>query len=774
MALSAVVTAAVVVPCLRAADGPGIQVQVGGDVAPAVAARIPELLEAAGARLRVAKPGRGETPASLALAIGECPEARAVIGDADCRGLGDEGFVARSAVNKGRPVIAVRGPGVAFGAYAVLERMGFGFLHPLRPHVPRALRGIPPGLSLRETPMWAVRGTQIHTMHPLELTELLNGWGNGSPDDEAGWRAMLPEWERYLEWALANRQNRVTWVLLEARSWQAFSRGPVRQARLKRLVDRAHAWGHQVGLDVPLALVQQHAWTMIRETGDPQRESTQLRQSIDWLAETGVDFLTTESGFSEFTHPDDRRMLAWMNEATRYLLERHGKKLYIKIHCSTGQYARHFVDPATGQPLNFNFLPQLADQRLGVMPHTVQHYGLDDPAPTYGNRDFSEMERFMTQEAARREVLWHPETAYWVSFDIDVPLFLPLYAERRVHDVRRIARRMPAPGARPAGQLVFSSGWEWGYWLNDAVALRAAWNPHLEATSDSEAFRRVLLEILGPFGDAAPQMAQCLADAAAMQHRVLIRGEVSGRPPSEIEMLNGQAYLQGWETWDEVGIMLGALPGVEPVATQPRRLGLVDMRNPLYPGPRFEQAVKPLLAEVQQVSAEISSRIAALGSQVPPPAREYFDEFRDASRITALRAAQVRALYDYVDLGPGRPRERAARLEDARSALREAEGVVQKREAAYRVPADRIAAWRANPTAYDFTYLWTVRSLHYWRRDEGKATHAPWSPCYMNIVNPVDVAFGEGRWASIASRIRALGERVPGLRALTRCLGEPP
>ena len=42
-------------------------------------------------------------------------------------------------------------------------------------------------------------------------------------------------------------------------------------------------------------------------------------------------------------------------------------------------------------PLNFNYLPIYADPRLGIMPHTVQFYSYDDPAPTYGNANFSGM-----------------------------------------------------------------------------------------------------------------------------------------------------------------------------------------------------------------------------------------------------------------------------------------------------------------------------------------------------------------------------------------------
>lgn len=29
--------------------------------------------------------------------------------------------------------------------------------------------------------------------------------------------------------------------------------------------------------------------------------------------------------------------------------------------------------------------------------------------------------------------------SYWVNYDVDVPLFLPLYADRRLYDMRKIA-----------------------------------------------------------------------------------------------------------------------------------------------------------------------------------------------------------------------------------------------------------------------------------------------------------------------------------------------
>ena len=40
--------------------------------------------------------------------------------------------------------------------------------------------------------------------------------------------------------------------------------------------------------------------------------------------------------------------------------------------CSTSQVCDNFLDPVTGVPVNFNFLPTFATSKLGVFPHTVQ------------------------------------------------------------------------------------------------------------------------------------------------------------------------------------------------------------------------------------------------------------------------------------------------------------------------------------------------------------------------------------------------------------------
>jgi hypothetical protein len=52
-----------------------------------------------------------------------------------------------------------------------------------------------------------------------------------------------------------------------------------------------------------------------------------------------------------------------------------------------------------------------------------------------------------------RQLITH--THITQNYDIDVPLFLPIYAHGRLSDLRAIA------ATKTLGQINFNSGWEW-------------------------------------------------------------------------------------------------------------------------------------------------------------------------------------------------------------------------------------------------------------------------------------------------------------------------
>ena len=81
--------------------------------------------------------------------------------------------------------------GAVVGAYAALEHLGFAFLHPLQAYSPSAIGMEFKEFDILEAPYWPARIFHIHTQHPLEVTEVLQGmdipmFGPHGPDCEKG------------------------------------------------------------------------------------------------------------------------------------------------------------------------------------------------------------------------------------------------------------------------------------------------------------------------------------------------------------------------------------------------------------------------------------------------------------------------------------------------------------------------------------------------------------------------------------------------------------
>lgn len=751
-------------PSLRSSRVTSCGVQFGDDVSSVVRDRVVALLKSTGGldvEVLDASADAVRTGKHVVIGFGDTTVSRLLIRRSQVTALGPEGFVIAGDEAGGTRFYAAWGNarrgatdaviGNGFAAFALLEKLGFAFLQPLAPTVPRELAQ-PSAFTVSERPALEMRGIHLHTMHPIELTHVLNGWGPGGPDDEAGFESLCGEWSLYLDWLMANRQNTVEWVLLEDDAWATFSRSSVRQERLALLNAMADDYGVTTVASAALRLKQQHAFRLIREDGDLASQSAQLRATVDWLAAAGFDSISTESGTSEFTHEAADLMLGTMNELARYTDERYGMPTSIKVHASTGQTVSGFADPVSGGDLNINFLPYYADARLAVMPHTVQHYGLDDPAPTYGNTSFANIQQFAALAATQRDVIWYPESAYWVSFDIDVPLFLPLYAERRIHDLRLLH----AAGVPLRGQMLFSSGWEWGYWLNDALAARASWTLQEPSSTDQEAFTAALNQVF----PAQQPLVSALAAIANHERSLLILGEYGLTVPSTVVRRNGQAYLQGFEAFDDVADLAADTNLAARLRTQPDKLGLVELRNPFHAAPSTDE-LDGLLRAMERTFA---SDAATLAAALPANAPGAFVDLAEAMRMTAWRAEQVHSLYSYA-AGRG-----SVHLANARRVLGNALELSSRH--AYHADAARIAGWGPNPTAYRFGYLWTARTLYYWFRDEAKADVAPVSPCYLNILNFLEIGFGEGI-SGIAADIVGAVSSIPFVGSLAECLVDP-
>lgn len=56
--------------------------------------------------------------------------------------------------------------------------------------------------------------------------------------------------------------------------------------------------------------------------------------------------------------------------------------------------------------------------------------------------------------------------------------------------------------------------------------------------------------------------------------------------------------------------------------------------------------------------------------------------------------------------------QKTALLLSGRDVLNQAQQVMDRRVANFRVPTERVAGWRAGPTVYPFGYIWSTKSLY--------------------------------------------------------------
>jgi hypothetical protein len=770
-------------PQSLSSDSPSVSLTFGKNVPPVISQRVAGLMKSAIPNLNNGNCSSGKK--HISLVFGNAPESQITAAEKTAL-ASEEGFIIKSKVNGNCLEISADGKssaltnfkssrGVGYGIYAVLQDMGFKFLHPLRPDIENVKLDfqILGSISRTEEPYWKKRAIHLHTMHPMELTNVLNGWGVSGPNDRAGWEQMLPYWSYYLEWMTAHKQNEAEWMLLWTPEAGAFNQSDDRQARLKKLTDTAKSWGADVGIVTPVRFIQQNGWTLLRTKRDHpekpqvrQENINEILQNIDWILKCGFTSVGGELGEGEFTKTDPSATLDELNAIANRLGAQNPPVDYrVKIHISQDMDTNVYKDPQTGKNLNFNYIPLFGDTKIGVMPHTVQMYALNDPAPTYDTKDFSDMFRFLKMASSgagrgKREVLYYPETSYWVSYDVDVPLFLPVYPYRRVEDLRLIAAdeisgEMSRSKSRITGQDFFTSGWEWGFWFNDVITAEAAWNPHMEAATTEEAFKK-LIKVTLRLDNTTQVLAEQLGTVAKHQHELLIKGLVNGVPPSKIEKRTGMAYLAGIETYDELPMWfreyVPKFVGVSIPLTQPNKFRedwAFKQAFYLSEG-KYKKELKPLLtsmADVFQNDASSMRSVAAglLGKGYTSELRD----FTDGTQIVSNRANFIRNLYE---ARLSRAKNKNYKSEQAylnlQNILKTTLQITERRKNNIPMnPLHRplISNWESagydNPTDYHYGYTWTSYNRFYWKREFNKLTYdgADGITCYMNTVMPSEI-----------------------------------
>ncbi|MBK9031075.1 MAG: hypothetical protein IPL61_07025 [Myxococcales bacterium] len=564
--------------------------------------------------------------------------------------------------------------GAQYGVAEVFELLGYRFRHPFDTYAPTRPTPDPEALarlSVVREPAMAVRGLHLHTLHPIEALYAL--W---EPTDD-GVRAR-----RIFDWIVKNRGNFVQWVALD--DILEPTRGAAWQADTAALLDAAHRRGLKVGIGLQLfgASSLQAGYDLIDDPDRPAAE--QIAERLPRLTD-GLPFDTYELSFGEFFGADPATFIATIDEAYAQLHARSPQAdVTAVIHVGDSPEQRVTY---MGEDLIYYFLVKFADPRIVPQVHTVMYYDLfEDAGGAYHHQTFAEHRTFLLDRLrAGLRVQYKPETAYWVAFDNSVPAYLPLYLRSRQLDRDRIAAAATAGGYGPLREeLLFSTGWEWGYWQNDAAGLRADFEP---PTS-------VLAQLEDTYRPDHPELPARIVELAEAQHDGLIVDRLA-------------AYQAGRDALIDRGAAAG-------IIAAPDRIDVDDVAA--LSATEREQFAADVGAKLEAYAARLAE-VAARTERLPATDR-WAAEVIDGVAMARLRAQFVAAIYRTVVLAArGDAAPATAALDEATATMAAAQVVVARRHADRHDRDQRLIEGNANRTIYQYGYLRFAHDLCFWQRE---------------------------------------------------------
>ncbi|MER2560199.1 MAG: hypothetical protein ABTQ32_05760 [Myxococcaceae bacterium] len=587
----------------------------------------------------------------------------------DCYRIDRDG--SRLVISGGLPL------GVQYGVAHVLELHGYRFHHPWKTYVPPDFLPIDPAAYGQEhAPEVDVRrGLHLHTLHPIEA--LYDFWVPSAKNLEGA--------RRTIDFVVKNRGNFVSMYALDditnddekTRAWRAHT---------KQILAYATSRGVDLGIAIQLfgKANLQLSFDLIDDETSPNALAELERRLHVLLDET--PYASVQVAFGEFFKADPAQLVQKVDETYAALQRvRPGVEMVCSVH--VGNFPDLRVDYMGVRQLYY-FLIRYANPAIVPWVHTVFFYNLyDDAGGAYLHDDFSEHRAFLEERVRTgKPVAYYPESAYWIAFDNSVPTYLPLYMKSRHLDLARLK-----DAGRLRQHVLFSTGWEWGYWQTDVATLRMTYE--LPSTWSDP-----VREQFAPFAEkglAAADLVRRLGDA---QYDGLLTKRLA-------------AYLASRDEVIEVGKARG-------IVSQPDRVLFGDLRA-MTPSERaaFVTRVLDPLEQLAARQTELDDALVALGLPLDNP---WLAELSDGFAITAGRSRFIHALYRAVAVS-SEGGDAAALLKSAEDELAKAETVVRRRRNALWDP-DAIEVLRNNdnPTFYDYGYLREADTLCFWKRERAQ------------------------------------------------------
>lgn len=608
--------------------------------------------------------------------------------DRDRRYIDPEGYHLTTDARGDLHVYARSDVGAVYGLYHIAMDLGARWIHPEETHFvpytrtrlpyyateevhtglqpePNPLQTPSPTMGQLHAPSFVRRGFHHHTQHPIIASDVLL-----RPGDPAR-RAYASHLIRYLA---RNRQNTLSFHLLKTVDLDAWV------PYMADIAQEAKAHGVTVGCVLSFADQQQNNFKLLDLASDTPA-ADQIAAGLDRVLQAGLGFVTFQIGTSEFTKPPDDQVVAWLDAAVAHLRDAWPDvKPFAWIHIP--------CDVLADDGDYFFHLPLKADNALGAWVHTTMFYALGRPAPVYGCEDFDHQLDFVTAAAAQhREQVFFPETAWWLGFDSNLPLALPITGRSREKDIHRFA----ASDAM-SGHITFTSGREWTYWQYDHYLTRATW----DATVTWEHYLVWLAPIYGEHASAVSGALKAWTDR-----------QVKDFYDTDPLLL---FYLTGELPQDELGEAAGIL------ARRPK----LSFQKVL----RFDDDAHQawLDTDVAGLTEMRDAYQAILDAMPTPNASEalYAEQYR-VLEIFVQRIKHTLAVYAGVSAARAGDRPSAeAKLAESEAITAAVVAEVHAEEVHYRYPAALLTEEKPESlTSYPFGYLWETSTGYFWaRRDE--------------------------------------------------------
>jgi hypothetical protein len=285
---------------------------------------------------------------------------------------------------------------------------------------------------------------------------------------------------------------------------------------------------------------------------------------------------------------------------------------------------------------------------------------------------------------------------------VSVPLFLPVYMLNRRNDLEIVKGIEHLDG-----QMGFTTGWEWGYWLNDYALARMQHHP-------DESLTQILDGAFAPFGEARTPMVRLMNEAMLAQQDFLLDQNLI-------------RHVQGFDNLTDFGAFASENPLLGKVLkgtnTTPNRLRASEILGwDATQLQAFERGELAALGRMARTFQGFADRADALRATVDPAAEKYHDELADGFRINALRAqqafaclsAEVLARRNQLAPSPTYKAQAEGHMARAEAATAAAMALIADREKDYRETPEYTTDKGEGPTLWNDHYLTPVHTGKYW------------------------------------------------------------